>query len=100
MPEAPWGTHSRWLTTITLDPRAGLSPAGISASLDRAGIESRPVWKPMHLQPVFAGCEVAGGGVSERLFREGLCLPSGSNLTVPDRDRVIEAFRSACAPAG
>ena len=97
MPEAPWGVHSRWLTTVTLDSGAGLTPGGISARLDAVGIEVRPVWKPMHLQPVFAGCEVVGGTVSERLFRGGLCLPSGSNLTVPQRDRVIEAFRAACS---
>lgn len=100
MPEAPWGTHSRWLTTLTLDPGSGLTPAGVAASLDRAGIESRPVWKPMHLQPVFADCEVIGGDVSARLFRDGLCLPSGSNLSAGDRDRVIEAFREACRLAG
>ncbi|MCL4866192.1 MAG: DegT/DnrJ/EryC1/StrS family aminotransferase, partial [Gemmatimonadales bacterium] len=96
MPEAPWGTHSRWLTTLTLDPGSGLTPAGVAASLDRAGIESRPVWKPMHLQPVFADCEVIGGDVSARLFRDGLCLPSGSNLTLAQRDRVIDAFHAAC----
>jgi len=99
MPAAPWGEHSRWLTTLTLDPATGLTPAGVSATLDAAGIECRPVWKPMHLQPVFAGCEVIGGAVSEQLFRDGLCLPSGSNLTGDQRDRVIAVFRSACALA-
>jgi len=100
MPEAPWGTHSRWLTTVTLDAAAGLTPGSISARMELAGIEVRPVWKPMHLQPVFSGCEVVGGAVSERLFREGLCLPSGSNLTATQRDRVIDAFRAACPSGG
>lgn len=100
MPGAPWGEHSRWLTTVTLAPASGLTPAGVSASLDAAGIECRPVWKPMHLQPVFDGCEVVGGRISEELFRDGLCLPSGSNLTGEQRDRVIAAFRSACSQGG
>lgn len=98
MPEALWGTHSRWLTTLTLDPlQAGRTPERVSAYLDRQGIESRPVWKPMHLQPVFAGMEVVGGAVAERLFAHGLCLPSGSNLTPEDRARVIKAVRGAFA---
>lgn len=100
MPEAPWGRHSRWLTTLTLDPDRGLTPARVSAHLDALGIECRPVWKPMHLQPIFAGCEVVGGAVSERLFREGLCLPSGSNLSVAERDRVIAALQEALTPGG
>lgn len=96
MPEAVWGIHSRWLTTLTIDPTAaGTTPERVSAHLDRLGIESRPVWKPMHLQPVFAGMEVVGGAVAEQLFARGLCLPSGSNLAPKDRDRVIEAVREA-----
>ncbi len=98
MPEAPWATHSRWLTTLTIDPaQAGTTPERVSAHLERQGIESRPVWKPMHLQPVFAGAEVVGGAVAERLFAHGLCLPSGSNLTPADLDRVIESLRGAFA---
>lgn len=100
MPEAPWGSHSRWLTTLTINPaEAGVDRVAVGAALERAGIESRPAWKPMHLQPVFADCEVVGGVVAEGLFRDGLCLPSGSNLSREDRDRVIAAFRDALAAA-
>ena len=58
-------------------------------ALEAENIEARPVWKPMHLQPVFAGCESIGGGVAEALFTNGLCLPSGSNLTTDDLARVV-----------
>jgi dTDP-4-amino-4,6-dideoxygalactose transaminase len=58
------------------------------------GIEARPAWKPMHLQPIFAGAETRGGRVGERIFSRGLCLPSGSSLTVDQQDRVVVALRS------
>jgi len=94
MPEAPWGRHTRWLTTLTIDPAAfGVDREAIRLNLERENIEARPVWKPMHLQPVFAGCTTIGGAVSEELFRDGLCLPSGSNLTVADLERVIDVIR-------
>lgn len=92
MPEADWGRHNRWLTCLTLDPaRFGADRERVRLALEAQDIEARPVWKPMHLQPVFAGCDVWGGAVSERLFRDGLCLPSGSSLTDEDRERVIAA---------
>ena len=95
MPEAPWGRHSRWLTTLTLDPAAfGAGPEEVRLALEAENIEARPVWKPMHLQPVFAGCARVGGAVAERLFHDGLCLPSGSNLTEGDLERVASAIRS------
>ena len=59
----------------------------------RQDIEARPVWKPMHMQPVFHECEVVGGGVAEELFEHGLCLPSGSNLSEADLTRVAAAVR-------
>ena len=91
MPEAPWGRHTRWLTCITVDPVAfGADREEIRCALEAANIEARPVWKPMHLQPVFAGCEYVGGAVAEALFEDGLCLPSGSNLTQADLERVVE----------
>ncbi len=91
MPEAPWGRHTRWLTCITVDPVAfGASREEIRCALEAANIEARPVWKPMHLQPVFAGCERVGGVVAEALFENGLCLPSGSNLAQNDLERVVE----------
>ena len=62
--------------------------------LEASDIESRPVWKPMHLQPVFRSCRTFGGEVSARLFRDGLCLPSGSAMTDEDRSRVIERVKT------
>ena len=97
-PEAPWGRHTRWLTTLTIDPEAfGADREQVRLALERENIESRPVWKPLHLQPVFAGASTFGGGVAERLFRDGLCLPSGSQLTPSDLQRVATAVRAACA---
>lgn len=98
MPEAPWGEHSRWLTTLTLDPALfGADREGVRRALEREDIEARPVWKPMHVQPVFAGFARRGGAVAEALFRDGLCLPSGSNLTEEELARVIDTVRAACA---
>ncbi|WNG58564.1 aminotransferase class I/II-fold pyridoxal phosphate-dependent enzyme [Archangium gephyra] len=94
MPEAPWGRHTRWLTTLTIDPaRFGADREAVRLALERENIEARPVWKPMHLQPVFAGFERRGGAVAEELFQNGLCLPSGSNLTLDDLARVVEVVR-------
>lgn len=95
MPEADYGRCTRWLTCLTVDPaRAGTDRETIRLALDAAQIESRPVWKPLHLQPVFADCEYLGTGVSDALFAHGLCLPSGSGMTDAERDRVIAAFRA------
>lgn len=95
MPEAPYGTSNAWLTCLTIDPaRFGASRDEVRCHLERLDIESRPVWKPMHLQPAFAGCRCRGGTVAARLFEQGLCLPSGSNLSDADRHRVIEAVLS------
>jgi dTDP-4-amino-4,6-dideoxygalactose transaminase len=94
-PEAPWGRHTRWLTVVTLDPEAfGRTPEEVRRALEEQGIETRPVWKPMHLQPVFREAETVGGEVAEELFARGLCLPSGSSLSLEDQDRVIEAIRA------
>src|SRR5690606_15637318 len=95
MPEAPWGRHTRWLTTLTIDPAAfGATREDVRLALEAGNIEARPVWKPMHLQPVFAGCEVVGGSVAEDLFENGLCLPSGSNLSESDLQRVVDVIRA------
>ncbi|CAM4121286.1 DegT/DnrJ/EryC1/StrS family aminotransferase [Corallococcus exiguus] len=95
MPEAPWGRHTRWLTTITIDPEAfGADREAVRTALERENIEARPVWKPMHLQPVFANFERRRGSVAEDLFRHGLCLPSGSNLTRRELERVVEGVRA------
>jgi dTDP-4-amino-4,6-dideoxygalactose transaminase len=94
MPEAAWGCSNRRLTVITVDPGAfGATREEIRLALEAANIEARPVWKPMYLQPLFAGCEVHGGGVAEDLFDRGLCLPSGSNLTLSDLSRVVEGVQ-------
>lgn len=91
MPEAPWGRHTRWLTTLTIDPaRFGADREAVRIALERENIEARPVWKPMHLQPVFAPFKRRGGRVAEELFQNGLCLPSGSNLTPDDLARVVD----------
>ncbi len=95
MPEAEYGRSNRWLTCLTIDPvRAGLDREAVRMALDAENIESRPVWKPLHMQPVFAGCETVGGAVSERLFNQGLCLPSGSSLTEDEQNRVVEIVRA------
>lgn len=92
-PEAPWGRHTRWLTVMLVDEAAlGLGPEEIRRALEERGIETRPVWKPLHLQPVFRGAETLGGEVAEEFFRTGLCLPSGSSLTGEEQERVIEAI--------
>jgi dTDP-4-amino-4,6-dideoxygalactose transaminase len=93
MPEAPWGSATRWLTCITIDPQAfGVDREQVRLALAEVEIEARPVWKPLHLQPVFKDCECFGGEVSEDLFDRGLCLPSGSNLTDEELQRVIAAI--------
>lgn len=94
MPEAPWGKSSRWLTCVLVDPRQfGADRETIRLALEAENIEARPVWKPMHLQPVFASSQCFGGEVAEDLFNRGLCLPSGSNLTRSELERVVEVVR-------
>ncbi len=94
MPEAPWGQHTRWLTVLTIDPELfGATREDVRLALEAENIESRPLWKPMHLQPVFAECEAVGGRVAEELFANGLCLPSGSAISTADLDRVIAVVR-------
>lgn len=98
MPEASWGEGNRWLTCIVVDPDLfGADRETIRLALEAEDIEARPVWKPMHLQPVFAGHPAYGGDVSAALFDRGLCLPSGSALTDGDLERiaaVVTAQRS------
>jgi dTDP-4-amino-4,6-dideoxygalactose transaminase len=88
---APGSEPSWWLTCLTVDPQVtGTSRDELIAVLADDDIEARPVWKPMHLQPVFAGAPAVGGEVAAAAFRDGLCLPSGSSLTAADQDRIIE----------
>ena len=100
MPEAPWARATRWLSVMLVDEAAfGAGPDCIRAALDDANIESRPVWKPMHLQRVFAQAPRFGGQVAESLFARGLCLPTGSGMTDDQQDRVIDAIRAVHARA-
>ncbi|CAN5381557.1 aminotransferase class I/II-fold pyridoxal phosphate-dependent enzyme [soil metagenome] len=96
--EAPWGRATFWLTCITIDPAvAKIDREKVRLALAAKDIEARPVWKPMHLQPIFAECPKAGGAVSEELFERGLCLPSGSALTQSEREEVSSIVRGAFA---
>ncbi|BBO18552.1 aminotransferase class I/II-fold pyridoxal phosphate-dependent enzyme [Candidatus Brocadia pituitae] len=97
MPEAGFGRSNRWLTCLTIDPsRFGATREDVRLAFESENIESRPVWKPLHLQPFFQDCPYYGSGVAEELFDKGLCLPSGSNLTVEDLQRVVKVFRQVC----
>jgi dTDP-4-amino-4,6-dideoxygalactose transaminase len=91
-----FGRSNCWLTVVTIDPEAaGADRETIREHLDRRGIEARPVWKPMHLQPVFAEHRIHGGELAARLFRDGLCLPSGSALTDEELDEVASEMVGA-----
>ncbi|MFO0613637.1 MAG: aminotransferase class I/II-fold pyridoxal phosphate-dependent enzyme [Polyangiaceae bacterium] len=91
LPEAPWGTSTCWLTCVTFASNARREAVRLALA-DRE-IEARPLWKPMHLQPVFAENPMFGGDVSKDLFERGLCLPSGSSLTADQRAEVAEVVR-------
>ena len=98
MPEAVYGQSNRWLTTLTVDPhQAKITPDEIMDALGEKDIESRPVWKPLHLQPVFKGCSYythkVGESISDRLFEQGLCLPSGTSMTEEEQGRVISVVK-------
>jgi dTDP-4-amino-4,6-dideoxygalactose transaminase len=84
-----------WLTAILIDPAktGGISREDVRLALDAENIESRPLWKPMHMQPVYEGTKFFGSGVCKQLFEQGLCLPSGSNLTEEEFERIFEALR-------
>ena len=97
-PEAPWGQSTRWLSCLTIDPTiAGVTCEQVRLALEAENIEARPAWKPMHLQPVFASAEMYGGKVSERIFAQGLCLPSGAGMQEEERDRVIAVVKKCFA---
>lgn len=97
MPTPEWSSPTRWLTTLTLDPHeSGCTPAHLCAALEAHNIEARPLWKPMHRQPVFAHFPAVGGEVADALFAEGVCLPSGSDLAPDQQDRVIAVIRATC----
>lgn len=94
MPQAGYGLHTNWLSCFLIDPQQfGATRNELITALDEAGIESRPVWKPMHLQPLFEQCEQYGTSVAEDVFSLGICLPSSSSLSEEDQDRVIKIVR-------
>jgi pyridoxal phosphate-dependent aminotransferase EpsN len=101
MPQAPYGANSNWLSCFLIDEETfGCSRDRLVGILDAANIESRPVWKPLHLQPLYAGCARYRGIVAEELFRRGICLPSSSSLTLDEQFFVINQVRAAAgAPA-
>jgi pyridoxal phosphate-dependent aminotransferase EpsN len=96
MDEAPYGRCTRWLTCLTIDPAvAGTTAGDVCRQLEVADIEARPVWKPMHLQPLFAAQRTVGGDAAASLFDNGLCLPSGSNLKEEELEEVASLVRGA-----
>lgn len=97
MPEASYGKSNCWLSVILITPEEfGADREEVRLALEAENIESRPIWKPMHLQPVFKDCRIRGGPVSEDLFQRGLCLPSGTQMTEDDLERVVKIIRSCC----
>jgi dTDP-4-amino-4,6-dideoxygalactose transaminase len=91
--------HSRWLSCFVVDEsRFGMSAPDLIRYLDHANVESRPVWRPMHVQPLFASAEKIGGQVAEDLNRRGICLPSSSSLSDADHQFVVDVIRSAYRP--
>jgi dTDP-4-amino-4,6-dideoxygalactose transaminase len=98
MPEPDWSFSTHWLSALTLDPKIGVTPTDLIQALGAEHIEARPVWKPMHLQPVFASCEYFKHGeesVSDGLFHNGICLPSGSNMSEGQLERTIACIETA-----
>ena len=94
MPEAPYNRANRWLTPIIID--SDQTPANntkLLNALQNDNIEARPIWKPMHLQPIFKNAQLVGGNVSESIFEHGLCLPTGTAMTEEDLDRVCNVIR-------
>jgi len=96
MPEAPEGRSNRWLTCMTVDRgHSGVGRDDLLRALGADNIEARPLWKPMHRQPLYRDAPSFGGDVADRLFETGLCLPSGSAMTEAELQRVVRAVRSA-----
>jgi pyridoxal phosphate-dependent aminotransferase EpsN len=93
MPQAPYGLHTNWLSCFLVDEER--TRDAIIAALAGQNVESRPLWKPMHLQPLYSGCVRYGGEVAEDLFRRGICLPSSSSLSLEDQEYVIDGVRRA-----
>nr|WP_317238972.1 DegT/DnrJ/EryC1/StrS family aminotransferase [Hymenobacter sp. 5516J-16] len=93
--EPAGGRSNRWLTTLLFDPEeTSVTPEQLRLHLEMHNIESRPLWKPLHQQPLFVATPVFGGSISADLFARGLCLPSGSAMTDTDLQRVNSAIRT------
>ena len=91
MPQPPGARSSCWLTAFTINPaKTGVSREDIRLMLLKNGIEARPLWKPMHTQPLYREAQYHGVGFDEHLFRDGLCLPSGSDMTEAEQDEIID----------
>ena len=100
MPDASGGEPNHWLTVVLITPGLfGADREAVRLALEAENIESRPIWKPMHLQPVFNGCRVRGGAVGEDLFEKGLCLPSGTRMTDGDIERIAGVVKG-CQKGG
>jgi pyridoxal phosphate-dependent aminotransferase EpsN len=98
MPQAEYGLHTNWLSCFLIDQQTfGCSRDDLIRILDAAGVESRPVWKPMHMQKLYQDCATYGGSVAEHLFAQGICLPSSSSLTHEEQSRVTEVVRQAAS---
>jgi len=95
MPEVSHGKSNCWLTVILITPeKFGADREAVRLALEAENIESRPIWKPLHLQPIFKDCRIRGGAVSEDLFARGLCLPSGTQLTEEDLEGVTKVIKN------
>jgi dTDP-4-amino-4,6-dideoxygalactose transaminase len=101
MPQAGYGESNCWLSCVLIDSaRFGATRDDVAEHLEKHSIESRPLWKPMHLQPAVLGSQLRGRGVCEQLFRDGLCLPSGSSLSAESRSRVVDVLLSVPRRSG
>lgn len=97
MPQSPKGESNCWLTVILIDPAEfGASREEVRLALEEENIESRPMWKPMHAQPVFEKCEYLGRGIADELFEKGLCLPSGTAMNGVDLARITAIIIGQC----
>jgi pyridoxal phosphate-dependent aminotransferase EpsN len=97
MPEPPWGVHTSWLSCFLIDQaQFGASRDNVLDALAAQDIEARPVWKPMHMQPLWVGAERLGGSIAEELFEMGICLPSSSSMTLAEQERVMAIIRGQC----
>ena len=96
-PMNPEGEANNWLSCMTIDPACPVTPVGVMDALAEYNIETRPIWKPMHLQPVFSNCDFIqtkeGVSVSEDIFNRGLCLPSDIKNTPEDMELIISVVR-------